>query len=122
MITRKQVGTRNSKISIFNGVAYFAAIPDRPFESSQSIEPQVEQIFARVEERLEECGSSKSDLLFVTIILSDKRYLSVFNEMWDAWVADITPPTRACFFAELTNPDLKVEFIIHARAGNSEQG
>ena len=119
MITRKQIGTRNSKISIFNKVAYFASIPDRPFDNSQNIEPQVQQIFARVEERLKECGSTKEDLLFVTIILADKRYLSVFNEMWDAWVADITPPSRACFFAELTHPDLKVEFIIHARAGAS---
>lgn len=118
MIERKHVGTRNSKISIFNKVAYFAAIPERPFDTSEDIKPQAEQIFARVEDRLADCGSTKSDLLFVTIILSDKQHLNAFNELWDAWVADITPPGRACFFAELTNPDMKVEFIIHARAAD----
>lgn len=61
-------------------------------------------------------GSTKADLLFVTIILSNKRYLAEFNELWDEWVSDITPPSRACFFAELTNPDVKVGFIMQARA------
>jgi enamine deaminase RidA (YjgF/YER057c/UK114 family) len=114
-IQRKLVETRLSKISIYNGVAYFAAIPDRPFETSDSIVPQAQQIFACVEERLAEFGATKADLLFVTIILADKRYLATFNELWDNWVSDITPPSRACFFAELTSPDMKVEFIMHAR-------
>ena len=115
-IQRKLIEKRYSKISIYNGVAYFAATPDRPFDTSDSVGNQARQILARVEERLAEVGSTKADLLFVTIILSDKRYLAEFNEIWDAWVSDITPPSRACFFAELTNPDMKVEFIMHARA------
>jgi enamine deaminase RidA (YjgF/YER057c/UK114 family) len=115
-IQRKLVEKRFSKISIYNGVAYFAATPDRPFDTSDSILPQARQILARVEERLAEVGSTKADLLFVTIILSDKCYLAEFNELWDEWVSDITPPSRACFFAELTNPDMKVEFVMHARA------
>lgn len=112
MLTEK----RYSKISIYNGVAYFAATPDRPLDVSDSIEPQARQIFARVEERLAQFGSSKADLLFVTIILSDERYLQAFNALWDAWVSDITPPSRACFFAKLTDPAMKVEFIMQARA------
>lgn len=120
-IQRKLVETRYSKISIFNKVAYFAATPDRPFDTSESVEKQAQEVFARVEERLAEVGSTKSDLLFVTIILSDKKYLAKFNQMWDSWVGDITPPSRACFFAELTNPDMKVEFIMHARAGNEDE-
>jgi enamine deaminase RidA (YjgF/YER057c/UK114 family) len=115
-IQRKLIEKRYSKISIYNGVAYFAATPDRPFDTSESVVPQARQILARVEERLAEVGSTKADLLFVTIILSDKRHLAAFNELWDEWVSDITPPSRACFFAELTNPDMKVEFIMQARA------
>lgn len=116
-IQRKLIEKRYSKISIYNGVAYFAATPDRPFDTSESVVTQARQILARVEERLAEVGSTKADLLFVTIILSDKRYLAEFNELWDSWVSDIIPPSRACFFAELTNPDMKVEFIMQARAG-----
>ena len=119
-IQRKLVEKRYSKISIFNKTAYFAATPDRPFDTSEGVEKQAQEVFARVEERLAEVGSTKSDLLFVTIILSDKQYLATFNEMWDEWVSDITPPSRACFFAELTNPDMKVEFIMHARAGSED--
>ena len=115
-IQRKLIEKRYSKISIYNGVAYFAATPDRPFDTSESDVTQARQIFARVEERLAEVGSTKADLLFVTIVLSDKRYLTEFNELWDEWVSEITPPSRACFFAELTNPDMKLEFVMQARA------
>lgn len=116
-IQRKFVEKRYSKISIYNGVAYFATTPDRPFDTSDDVALQSRQILARVEERLAEVGSTKADLLFVTIILSNKHYLATFNQIWDEWVNEITPPSRACFFAELTNPDMKVEFIIQARAG-----
>jgi enamine deaminase RidA (YjgF/YER057c/UK114 family) len=114
-IQRKLIEKRYSKLSIYNGVAYFATTPDRPFDVSKSIVPQARQILARVEERLAEAGSTKADLLFVMVILSDRNHLSAFNEIWDEWVSDIIPPSRACVIAELTNPDMKVEFIIHAR-------
>lgn len=118
-IERKLTDKKMSKMSIYNGVAYFAATPDRPFDTADTINSQAKQIFARVEERLAMVGSTKADLLFVTIILSDKSYLAQFNELWEAWFEGVTPPSRACLFAELTNPDMKIEFIMHARAGDA---
>ena len=115
-IQRKHVAKRYSRLTIYNGTAYFAMTPLSPYDATDSIVPQAKQIFERVEERLKDCGSTKHDLLFVTVILSDKRYLSAFHELWDAWVSEVSPPSRACFFAELTHPDLKVELIIQARA------
>jgi enamine deaminase RidA (YjgF/YER057c/UK114 family) len=115
-IQRLLVEKRYSKISIYNGVAYFAIIADRPFDTSDDITVQAQQVFKQTLARLAEVNSKKEDLLFVTIILSDNSYLAKFNELWDEWVSDIVPPTRACFFAELTNPDLKIEFIVQAKA------
>lgn len=117
-IERKLIEKRYSKMSVYNGVAYFFVVPDRPFDASDDIEIQVEQAFRITLERLAEVNSKKEDLLFVTIILNNSAYLEKFNAMWDEWVSDIVPPTRACFFAELTDPNLKVEFIIQAKSNS----
>jgi enamine deaminase RidA (YjgF/YER057c/UK114 family) len=42
-------------------------------------------------------------------MLRDIAEVAEFNAVWDSWVADITPPSRACFVPMLANPDLKIE-------------
>lgn len=105
---------RGSQISIHNGVVYFAATPDRPFDPGASIGEQTRQMLARVDERLALAGSDKSRILIAHVMISDMRHFAGMNEVWDAWVDQSSPPARACGAADLGSPDMKVEIIITA--------
>jgi enamine deaminase RidA (YjgF/YER057c/UK114 family) len=111
-ITRLDPGPRASGIVVHGGVAYFTTIPDRPFGGSAA--EQTRQILRRVEERLARLGSGKSRILATQIWLSDIRYFAEMNEVWDAWIDPLNPPSRACCAVELANPDLKVEMVMTA--------
>ena len=110
----QQSRSRASLISVHNGTIYFAAIPNRPIESGASITVQTEQVLKRVEERLEMAGSDKSRILMAHVMISDMRFFSEMNAVWDAWVDQDSPPVRACSACDLGSPDLKVEVIITA--------
>ena len=103
---------RAALATVANGNGYFAVTPQAPYDPDLSTAEQAEQLFAKAEARLIEIGSSKGELLFVAILLKDIAEVAVFNAVWDKWVADVAPPARACFQAELANPDMKVELII----------
>jgi enamine deaminase RidA (YjgF/YER057c/UK114 family) len=106
--------TRASQISVHNGVVYFAATPDRPFDPGASIGEQTRQMLARVDERLALAGSNKTRILMAHVMISDMRHFAGMNEVWDAWVDQDSPPARACGAADLGSPDMKVEIIITA--------
>lgn len=106
--------SRGSQISIHNGVLYFAATPDRPFDPAASIQEQTRQMLARVEERLALAGSDKAHILMAHVMISDMRHFAGMNEVWDAWVDQGSPPARACGAADLASPDMKVEIVITA--------
>ena len=110
----QQSRSRASLISVHNGTIYFAAIPNRPIEPGASITVQTEQVLRRVEERLEMAGSDKSRILMAHVMISDMRFFSEMNAVWDAWVDQDSPPVRACSACDLGSPDLKVEVIITA--------
>lgn len=106
--------SRACQISVHNGVVYFAATPDRPFDPGASIGEQTRQLLARVDERLALAGSDKTRILFAHVMISDMRHFAGMNEVWDAWVDQDSPPARACGAADLGSPDMKVEIVITA--------
>jgi len=108
---------RASQISVHNGTVYFAAVPNRPFDSGASVAQQTREVLARVEERLALAGSDKSRILLAQVWISDMAHFAEMNSVWDAWVDQASPPVRACAACELGHPDLKVEMIITAAAG-----
>jgi len=112
LITRFGIGARASTAVTHAGTGYFACTPEAPYDATLSTVEQARQMFAKAESRLAETGSSKDKLLFVAILLRDMQDVDAFNEAWDAWVADIEPPARACFQAILAKPALKVETIM----------
>jgi enamine deaminase RidA (YjgF/YER057c/UK114 family) len=75
------------------------------------------QALARVDDRLRQIGSDRSDLLKVEIWLRDMRFFAEVNEVWDAWIDQDAMPVRCCCAVDLGNPDLKVELVVTARAG-----
>ena len=106
--------SRGSQITVHNGVVYFAATPDRPFDPGASIQEQTRQMLKRVDERLALGGSDKAHILAAHLMISDMRNFNGMNEVWDAWVDQDSPPVRACGAADLGSPDLKVEIVITA--------
>lgn len=112
LIERFGVGKRASTAVTHNGTGYFACTPDSPYDGSLSVAEQTKQLLKKAETRLADIGTDKSKLLFVAIILADMADYAAMNEVWDTWVADIAPPSRACFMAALASPAMKVEMIM----------
>ncbi|OSP54787.1 Rid family hydrolase [Pseudoruegeria sp. SK021] len=119
LIARFGGSARAALATVANGTGYFAVTPQAPYDASLSTADQAAQLFAKAEARLTEIGSSKAEMLFVVILLKDIGVVASFNEVWDVWVADVAPPARACFQAELANPDMKVELIVIARCASA---
>lgn len=114
LIQRFGVGKRASIAVSYAGTGYFAVTPQAPYDGSLSVAEQTRQLLTKADARLAEIGTSKDKLLFVAIILADMAGYAEMNEVWDAWVGDIAPPSRACFSAALASPALKVEMIMIA--------
>ena len=112
LIERFGVGKRASTAVTHNGTGYFACTPDSPYDGSLSVAEQTKQLLKKADTRLADIGTDKSKLLFVAIILADMADYAEMNEVWDAWVADIAPPSRACFNAALASPAMRVEMIM----------
>jgi len=114
LISRFGGSARAALATVANGTGYFAVTPQAPYDPTLTTAQQAEQLFEKAQARLVEIGSSKAEMMFVAILLKDVSEVAKFNAVWDKWVADVAPPARACFQAELANPDMKVELIIIA--------
>lgn len=114
-IQRINPTTRWSDVTVYNGIAHFVEVPEG--DLSVGIGEQVKQVFSQAEERLASVGSDKTRILSVTIYITDFANLAALNEVWDAWFAACTAPTRACVKVELADPDYLVEMAFVAAAG-----
>jgi enamine deaminase RidA (YjgF/YER057c/UK114 family) len=108
------IGPRASEAVIHNGVAHFAVTPERPYDGGLDAGEQTRQLLARLDAKLEKFGSSKSKVIFVTIVLADMAGNAAVNHEWDQWIDPNAPPSRACISAALASPAMKVEFIVQA--------
>lgn len=90
-------------------------------DPTQGIEGQTSQILAQIDTLLAQVGSSKSQLLAVTIWLADIQDFQRMNQIWDAWVDPSNPPARACVQAGLARTELKVEMQVTALRHDSAQ-
>jgi len=114
LINRFGVTARSSLAVTYNGTTYFAVTPKTPYDASLSAAEQMAQALEKAAERLTLTGSSKAKLLFTAIILADMADYAAVNAVWDGWLAEGAPPSRACWQAVLANPALKVEMIMVA--------
>jgi len=110
---------RWSDITVFQGIAHFVEVAEA--DTRADIKGQVGQIFAQAEESLAKVGSDKTRVLSVTIYVTDFANFAALNEVWDAWFAPGTAPSRACVKVELANPELLVEMAFVAAAGKAYQ-
>ena len=110
MIERIEPDTRSSKIVKHNGVAYITG----QVAEGETIQDQVRRCLEKVDALLIKAGSSRENMLRVTIWLADMQDFAGLNEVWNDWVPKGHAPARACGEAKLARPELKVEFIVDA--------
>ena len=112
-IERHQTATRWSQIVVHGGTIYLCGQVAQRARGG-TVTEQTRDILARVEELLEEAGSSKARLLSVTIWLAEIGMIEEMNAVWDAWVPVGTAPARACVQARLGAPHFSVEMSVIA--------
>ena len=110
MIERIEAGVRSSKIVKHNGVAYLSG----QVGEGETIQEQVKICLGKIDAFLEQAGSSREQMLRVTIWLADMSDFAGLNEVWNAWVPEGHAPARACGEAKLARAELRVEFIVEA--------
>ncbi len=101
-----------SQCVVHNDTVYLAGQVDR--DAAPTAGEQTQRILTRIDELLAMAGTDKSKLLTATIWLSDMRFFSEMNEVWDAWVSPENTPARACVEARLATTKFLVEIRITA--------
>jgi enamine deaminase RidA (YjgF/YER057c/UK114 family) len=110
-VVRKHTNQRMSKIVIHGDTIYLCG---QVGERGTGIKEQTAEALKRVEALLAEAGSNKQCLLQATVWLSDMKYFSAMNEVWDDWVEEGFAPARACGEAKLASSELFVELLVTA--------
>jgi enamine deaminase RidA (YjgF/YER057c/UK114 family) len=75
---------------------------------------QTEEVLVKIDDRLAQCGSDKSQLLSATIYLTKIKLKPAMNEIWKAWLGELNRPARACIGGAELEPDVLVEIVVSA--------
>lgn len=110
-IVRLGTTKRWSDATIYNHVVYIVEVP---ISLNGDLKSQTLEVLGLIEKRLLNCGSSKEQILMVTIYLRDIQQIDVFNQIWDNWLPEGGAPVRACVEAKLANPEYLVEIQLTA--------
>lgn len=103
---------RMSKIVKHNGTIYLCGqtASDPAWDTAE----QTQRCLDKIDALLAEAGSERNKLLSITIYVRDMKDFAAMNAVYDAWVADIEKPARACVEARMARPDVLVEFSVIA--------
>ncbi len=97
--------------TVHNGIAYLSGVVPA---TGGSVADQTRSVLDQIDERLARCGTSKHNLLEVSIWLKDIATFDKMNPEYIEWLDGILPPSRACVEAKLANPDWAVEIRVSA--------
>jgi enamine deaminase RidA (YjgF/YER057c/UK114 family) len=111
-ITRTDIGPRMSQVVSHGDTLYLAGQVAADF--SADIKEQTRSVLAKIDALLAPAGSSKENLLSVTIYIRDMKDFAAMNEIWDGWVPQGQTPARACVQAPMALPDILVEMSVIA--------
>ena len=112
-VQRLHIQKRYSEIAISGNLVHLAG--QLAEDTQQDIEGQTQQTRALIDRLLADAGTEKSHIMSVTIYLKDiEKDYAAFNEVWDAWVADIDALPRTCVEAKLYDPRVLVELTVVA--------
>lgn len=112
-VQRLHVSKRFSEIAISGQLVHLAG--QLAEDTSLDIKGQTQQTLDIIDQFLADAGTDKSQIMSVTIYLKniEQDYVA-FNEIWDAWVANIEALPRTCVEAKLYSPDVLVEMTVVA--------
>ncbi|WP_110974830.1 RidA family protein [Acinetobacter sp. WCHAc060042] len=112
-VQRLHVSNRFSEVAIAGNLIHLAGQLASDFDLD--IKGQTQQTFDMIDQFLADAGTDKRHILSVTIYLKDiEQDYAAFNEVWDAWVADIDALPRTCVEAKLYDPRVLVELTVVA--------
>ncbi|MEI2416861.1 RidA family protein [Orrella sp. JC864] len=115
-IIRIATDARRSRAVVYNGIVFVGG--QTADDRSQDIRGQTRQTLAKIEKFLAEAGTDKNRLLTAQIWIKDiKNDFAGMNEIWDAWTAPGSAPTRATAQCEMAAPDVLVEIVVSAALG-----
>lgn len=78
-------------------------------DATLDAEGQTADILAQIDALLAEAGTSKRNLLSVTVVLADIADAPAMNRAWDRWLDPAAKPARMTIQAALVDPAWKVE-------------
>ncbi len=111
-VTYQESNARMSQVAIHNGTVYLAG--QVPGDATADMKGQTEQVLARIDQLLEQAGSSKAHLISAQVWVTDMAEFDQMNVSWEAWIGDNKPPVRAALEAKLAKPEWKVEIMVIA--------
>jgi enamine deaminase RidA (YjgF/YER057c/UK114 family) len=109
MTTRIGGTKRYSDILIHNRIVYLSGIVPT---CEGTLYTQTKEVLDILDSKLKCCGSSKNDILMMTIYLTDITNYDEMNVAYDEWVGK--PPARATIGASLPNSIWKLEVAVTA--------
>ncbi|MEC7706978.1 MAG: RidA family protein [Candidatus Thermoplasmatota archaeon] len=89
--------------------------------SQDVIEAQTRGTLAKIDGLLEAAGSSREDLVKVTVLMTDIEFYSVINEVYTEWLGDAMPPARAAYAVRDLPAGALVEIVCEAFRGSGAQ-
>ena len=114
-IVRFETNQRMSRVVKAAGLVFVGGQTSN--DRTLDVKGQTQQVLAKIDALLSEAGSSRSKLLAVNIFLPAICDFDAMNEVYDAWIAEASPPpARACVEARLADPNLRVEITAVAAA------
>lgn len=112
-VERLHISKRFSEIAIAGNLVHLAG--QLATDVELDIKGQTQQTLDIIDQFLADAGTDKSHIMSVTIYLKDiEKDYAAFNEIWDAWVADIEVLPRTCVEAKLYDPRVLVEMTVVA--------
>ena len=86
----------------------------------EDIESQTSGVLAKIDDLLAAANSSKSDLVKVTILMTDIDFYSEVNEIYADWLAETIPPARAAYEVPKLPGGALVEIVCEAFRNSGE--
>ncbi|MGB3388757.1 MAG: RidA family protein [Pseudaminobacter sp.] len=109
---RIDANSRRSRAVVVGNMVYLGG---QVGDSKQAdIKVQTQEALAKIDQLLEEAGSSRSKVVSATIWLKSMVDYDGMNEVWDGWIDADNPPARACGEVRLADERYLVEIIATA--------
>ena len=108
-ITRIGGTKRYSDIVVHNKIVYLSGVVP---SKDGTIYEQTKEVFSLIDANLKCVGSSKYDILTMTIYLKDETEYEAMNVAFDEWGP--SPPARATIGVRFPNPLWKLEIVLTA--------